>query len=410
MKKILIMMAAAVALISCGDKNPLLFDETKVRVYNDVNAEFDTMSYVVGMNLGLGMSLQNNSIDFDRNIVTNTILDEFSKETVDYDFLEENTRTMQRFQGEHLRPYNMAKRSRQFGSDTPDTLTLYNDEFTPESISRIYGYEYAYFMRRFDLPVNIHWVIKGINDSENVTKVDDIDSIMMVDAATARKYMNEYTSTSFLEHNTECTRRWLENVAQHEDVQMMVVEGDTLYYRIENPGNDLKPSGIHDTVSFDYDVYARNGRPVESLAQRIKSLKESLDRTRNNTQIDSATRALLVNQIEEQLYTSENLRIPLKQATIKGARYAMQQIGVGGSMTMWLPSSLAYGSRGNRAVAPNDGIIMHVTLTDVVNVDPSETGEIITPGKAKITTLPTPSKTTPIVPSPGTVTPQPTEE
>jgi hypothetical protein len=88
----------------------------------------------------------------------------------------------------------------------------------------------------------------------------------------------------------------------------------------------------------------------------------------------------------------------------------MQQLGVGGSMTMWLPSSLAYGSRGNRAVAPNDGIIMHVTLTDVVNVDPSETGEIITPGKAKITTLPTPSKTTPIVPSPGTVTPQPTEE
>lgn len=410
MKKILIMMAAAVALISCGDKNPLLFDETEVRVYNDANAEFDTLSYVVGMNLGLGMSLQNKSIDFDRDIVTAAISDEFSKDKVDYDFLEENTRTMQRFQGEHLRPYNMAMRAHQRNPEATEAPTLYNDEFTPANISRIFGYEYAYFMRRFDLPVNIHWVIKGIYDSEAVTREADIDSIMMVDAATARNYMNEYTAVSFLKYNTECTRRWLNNVAKHEGVEMMVVEGDTLYYRIENPGSDLKPSGIHDTVSFDYEVYARSGRPVESLDRRIKSLNESLERTRNNSQIDSATRALLLNQIEEQLAVSENLRIPLKQASIKGARYAMQQLGVGGSMTMWLPSTLAYGSRGNRAVAPNDGIVMHVTLTDVVNVDPCEVDDFITPGKAKITTLPTRSKATPVVPSPGTVAPQSSNE
>ena len=190
----------------------------------------------------------------------------------------------------------------------------------------------------------------------------------------------------------------------------MVVEGDTLYYRIENPGNEVKPSGIHDTVSFNYDVYARNGRPVESLEKRIQSLRESLERTRNNSQLDSTTRVFLINQIEEQLAASENLRIPLKQASLKGARYAMQQLGVGGSMTMWLPSSLAYGSRGNRAVAPNDGIIMHVTLTDVVNCNPCETDDFISPGQAKITTLPTRNKTNPIVPSPSTVTPQPTNE
>lgn len=413
MKKIIMVMAAAAVLASCGEKTPMYFDDTQLRIYNDTAAEFDTLSYAVGMNLGLGMSLQRTEIEFDRDLIIDVMSEQLINNNLDYNFLDENASELSRFQAENSRPYHMAKQAQRFSKDTTELPSLYDEKYTKERVCEMYAYDYVNFMQRLDYPVNLHWVIKAIRDSEAVTKDAEIDSIMDVKADDVRRHLMTYTNKDFPAYNEECTRRWLAGVAQQKDIEMMVVEGDTLYYRINNPGSEIKPTSIHDTVAFNYDVYTRKGRLVESLDKRINDLSKRLNelRTEENP-VDSASQNFLIQRVEEQLNNAMNLRIPLKQANIKGARYALQNLGEGGSMTIWIPSSLAYGSRGNRAVAPSDGIVMNVTLKSVTVVEQGDEN-LIAPGKGQVHVMPTPSKTRPVVPSPGTVVPvkaQPTPE
>lgn len=407
MKKILILAIAAVVLVSCGESKPMYFDETKQRMYIDTNAEFDTLSYVVGMNFGVGMSLQPSDIEYNRDIIAETLTTEFSKESVDYAFLEENSRLITRYQNEYARPYHMAKQQNGLKPMTTDGPVLYDEEYTKERVSEIYGTDYANYIRKYDFPVNIHWVIKAIYDAEAVTESSDVDSVMMLNTEVARSYMMRYTSQEHPEYNEMCTRRWLARVATQENVEMMVVEGDTLYYRINNPGNEIKPHGILDTVAFTYNVYTRSGRVVESLEERIKLIRENLNRALAEENIlDSTSHKFYIDHLTKQLDMAQNLRVPLRQASIKGARYALQQIGEGGNITMWLPASLAYGARGNRAVSPNDGVVMEVTLKSVTHATlEEENGEgAPEPGKARIQAIPG-SRALPMEPSPRTVTP-----
>jgi hypothetical protein len=53
---------------------------------------------------------------------------------------------------------------------------------------------------------------------------------------------------------------------------------------------------------------------------------------------------------------------------IDGAKQALQLIGEGGNITVWLPASLGYGERGNRYAHPNEALVLNITLVDVKHV------------------------------------------
>ena len=54
MKKILFSVVALAMLTACGGGDrQMYFDNDSSRTFNDPNAEFDTLSYAVGMNIGL---------------------------------------------------------------------------------------------------------------------------------------------------------------------------------------------------------------------------------------------------------------------------------------------------------------------------------------------------------------------
>ena len=57
-----------------------------------------------------------------------------------------------------------------------------------------------------------------------------------------------------------------------------------------------------------------------------------------------------MSRLEKQLADIENLEVVLDRAIIKGSQYGVKNIGEGGQITLWLPASLAYGDKGNRAV------------------------------------------------------------
>ena len=144
MKKILFSAIALVMLTACGGGDrQMYFDSNASRIYNDPNAEFDTLSYAVGMNVGLSLKLQNGDFELINDLIMETLEEELNKTEVDYDAVNANSRMMSRFSSERSRPYAMAKRMNAFvQTDRPDTLTLpelYNEEFTREGMSECIG-------------------------------------------------------------------------------------------------------------------------------------------------------------------------------------------------------------------------------------------------------------------------------
>lgn len=405
MKKIFIAALSLVALVSCGGGNQMYFDNEQLRSYNDPNGEFDTLSYAVGMNVGLGLEIQNAHLDLQSDVVIATINEELAKSVPDYDLVMENNELMSRFSTECSRPYQMAKRSQAFiKTDRPDTLTLpeiYNEEFTPEKVSKMFGRDVANYVRRLAFPLNTYWMFKAMEDAATVESPNQIDSLMSIPGAMVRKVMSAYVAEDWTKYNLERTTTWLENVAKHNGVNAMEVEGNTLYYRVDVAGGELHPQNMCDTVAFSYEVYTRSGFPVESTAKRLEDMRKMLEETKTKMLFtDSVARQQRIDKIEEQIRKTENLRIPLSNSMITGAQYALKNVGKGGEITIWMPAALAYGERGNRVVGPNDGIVMHIKLHDVVTVDPEAipavapmkperpTKQVLQPGESKITVLP----------------------
>ena len=329
MKKILIAALSLVTLASCGggDKQ-MYFDNDMSRIYNDPTAEMDTLSYAVGMNVGLGLSLQNEHLNLQNDIVLATLDAELSKSKMDNAMLEENSKLMSRFNTELSRPYMMAKRTQA-------------------------------------LPVNTFWVFKAMEDATMVDSPKNIDSLMAISGSDVRTYMSNYATKDWAEYNLKRTAEWLDGVAKGDDVHSMMVEGDKLYYRVDKAGHGIRPVDIRDTVALSYEVFTRTGRPVESTAKRLEDMRNTLEQTREMKFVDEAQRDARIKQIEDQIEKVENLRIPLENFIIKGVQYAMKHVSEGGEITLWMPASLAYGERGNRAVGPNDGIVMRVKLKEV---------------------------------------------
>ena len=83
MKKILFFVVVAVAFASCSAKttneNAYYFDEVVSRLYNDPNAEMDTLSYAAGMNVGLVISLQNADFELDTEAIIKLLDKELKK-------------------------------------------------------------------------------------------------------------------------------------------------------------------------------------------------------------------------------------------------------------------------------------------------------------------------------------------
>ena len=192
----------------------------------------------------------------------------------------------------------------------------------------------------------------------------------------------------------EQSYKWLENVAQQKDFHPMIVVGLTLYYRVDKAGNGVKPRSLKDTVSFSYDVYTQRGELVESLEERVATIRAALDKAlADTTATNKEMQAKRISTLQTQLEQNENLTVVLERAMIKGSQYGMQKVGEGGDITLWIPASLAYGAKGNKLVAPNEGIVMTIHLKSVVYgpTDEELEAKSVVDGLKKMSKKPNPS-------------------
>lgn len=369
MKKIFCAIIVAASVLSCSKAdNSMYFDASDNRVYDDATAEFDTLSYAVGMNLGLGLRYQPSGMTFNYEVLMDAICDELAKDVFDYDAIDANKELIKRFSSECLQPFALANMKKNTGAGLiadGASKQLFNEEFTEDRVSEMFGRDMANYIHTAAYPINLHWMRAAIDEASKAEGNEIHDSLMRLTVLQMRGSLQKYHTRIHPEYIVEASREWLKSVAAQPDVKTMVIdEFDTLYYRVNKSGNDVKPRGLHDTIAFSYDLYTRSGRLIESHSKRANMIREALEEAKADTVQDDRQLAR-IKQLTDQLENVENLRVPVSKALLKGLQYGVQNIGEGGEITIWMPASLAFGERGNRVVHGHDAVVMNVTLKSV---------------------------------------------
>lgn len=329
MKRVFLLAAVAAATLatSCG---------------SSFSRGIDTLSYCVGVNVGMSMRFGMEGMDVDRDIVVNTMEDFYKNGSLEDPKVMENRQKMMEFQYGRYMQYLHAKRMQDMvKTDRPDTLeplpALYDDVFTRESVSEMIGLDFGAMAKGLNEKVDIKTLVMAIDDCQALESVEQADTLLRLSEAQMRDFTQRYVAEQqrkaqeerekALKENTELSAKWLEEVAKEEGVQKTE---SGLLYRIDRQGSEVKATKDEDVVLVHYEGKTRNGNIFDSSYERNEPISFGL------------------NQV------------------IKGWTEGMKLVGEGGQITLWIPSELAYGERGAGAdIGPNEALTFKVELLEV---------------------------------------------
>ena len=387
------MLAAVAGLVACGGNN-YYFDKVENKTYNDPTAELDSLSYALGTSLGLGLNFNQGFMGEDVTPLKEAISAELATSDIDQEKVVNNREWITRFNNERLRPYRMAKQLKMFTKDTTALPEIFNEEFTKERVMTALGHDMGNFLRNSGAQLNMHWLFSAMDEAMLVPENVILDSLFKIPAMDMQRLTSDYFNNKLPELTHKHATQWLKSISERSGVWPLAVKEDTLYYRIIDAGNDHRVKSEKDSVTFYYEVYTRTGGLVESTSQRLTLMRDALDKVNADTTLKADVRAKRVADIEAEIAKAERPTTPLNQFRIAGAIEALKLIGEGGEMIMWIPSSLAYGARGNRQVNPHEAIVMHVRLERVAEaplIKPISKKEMMRPER--------PLKPTPLKPT-----------
>ena len=330
MKKLFVFLAgAAVALsatscASLGGKN------------------IDSLSYAVGADMGQSLVFGMKDFNLDNDIVVENIKSFYK----DGDILGEDIKAvrekMMEFQYTLLMPYMNAKRMNDFvQTDCPDTLPalpeLYNETFTRELVSEMMGKNMGAAIKSLQEEVNMRDVLRAIDDVKTLNGPEEADSLLRMTGEQIRNTFTQYTQRmqakaqaereKAMAENAEASAKWLAEVEAMEGVKK--TESGILY-RIDREGSEVMATEDTDVVLVNYEGKTSDGEVFDSSYER-----------------------------------GEPISFPLNRV-IKGWTEGMKLVGVGGQITLWIPSELAYGERGAGAnIGPNQALEFKVELLEV---------------------------------------------
>ena len=334
MKKVLTfvaVVAASLSVAACGSNNA---------------KEIDSLSYAIGADLGLNLSLGMKDMDLDREIVLANIKEFYKTGDVMGEDIREVRGQMMQYQYTVLMPYMYAKRSQDMiETDQPDTLPalpeLFNEEFTREGVSAMMGKNMGAAVKGVDAEINIKDVFRAIDDAAKVEDPAHIDSLMRMTQAQMqnafRRHAEEARAKAEAERekalveNAEESAKWLAEIEKQEGVQKTE---SGLLYRIDREGEGVQATLDTDVVLVNYEGKTRDGKVFDSSYER-----------------------------------EEPISFPLN-GVIKGWTEGMKLVKAGGQITLWIPSELAYGERGAGSdIGPNQALEFKVEL---IEVNPAE--------------------------------------
>ena len=330
MKKVLTFVAVAAAslsVVACGNNN---------------GKEIDSLSYAIGADIGLNLSLGMKDMDLDREVVLANIKEFYKNGDVMGDEIKDVRSKMMEYQYSLLMPYMYAKRSQDLiQTDQPDTLpalpALFNEDFTREGVSAMMGKNMGAAVKGVDAEINMKDVFRAIEDASKIEDPAHIDSLMRMTQAqmndTFRRHAEEARAKAEAERekamveNAEESAKWLAEIEKQEGVQKTE---SGLLYRIDREGEGAQATLDTDVVLVNYEGKTRDGKVFDSSYER-----------------------------------EEPISFPLN-GVIKGWTEGMKLVKAGGQITLWIPSELAYGENGAGSdIGPNEALEFKVELLEV---------------------------------------------
>lgn len=339
MKKILIaVIACATAFTACDNKGAS-------NITKGSESQMDTLSYYLGTNIGQGVSTQMNDIEFNYAIMEEGIADgafDRAKQT-------------QQEAIELLRDYFTnrlnARRSEnaKIEADTTseaELLPLFASKEECDSVSYAFGNDIGCNLRSSKLPLQVLWVVKGIQDGRNPE--------VELDPAAIQTYLQHYFTVVRPAQEMEKSAAWLAKMEKKSGVQK--TESGLLYKVVKAGDMSLAATDDRDVVKVHYTGRLMDGTVFDSskFENRTKEQQDAM-REWEPGLFDENGNIKEENPVELQL-----------NRVIKGWTEGMKLVGPGGKIILYIPSELAYGQRGaGRDIGPNAALEFEVELFEV---------------------------------------------
>ena len=330
MKKVLTfaaIIAASLSVVACGSNN---------------GKQIDSLSYAIGADLGLNLSLGMKDFDLDREVVIANIQEFYKSGDVEGEEIAEVRNKYMQYQYTVLMPYMYAKRAQDMiGSDQPDTLPalpeLYNEEFTREAVSEMIGKNMGAAVKSVEADINMKHVLMAIEDAKAIEEPVHIDSLMRMTQDQMQSVFQRHAENmrakaeaeraKALEENAKLSKEWLAEIEKQEGVQKTE---SGLLYRVDREGEGAQPTEDTDVVLVNYEGKNRAGDVFDSSYERGEAISFPLNRV------------------------------------ISGWTEGLKLVKVGGQITLWIPSELAYGENGAGAnIGPNEALEFKVELLEI---------------------------------------------
>ena len=195
-------------------------------------------------------------------------------------------------------------------------------EDSADSLSYVVGMNIAYNIMQMDTTMRADAVMAGIEDVLKSTELMSFDD--------GRMFLLSYMNYDVYERVRKYEEQYLSDLAASDNAVVRATSG--LTYKVGELGDmGLTINSDRDTVAFTYRVTNMAGKEVDRAEERADTLRTQVGRLQS------------------------------------GLREGVKLIGQGGKVTLWIPSSMAYGSQGDeeKEIEPNEMLRYELNIVEV---------------------------------------------
>ena len=195
-------------------------------------------------------------------------------------------------------------------------------EDSADSLSYVVGMNIAYNIMQMDSTMRADAVMAGIEDVLKGTELMSFDD--------GRMFLLSYMNYDVYERVRKFEEQYLADLAASDNAVVRANSG--LTYKVGELGDmGQMISSDRDTVAFTYRVTNMAGKEVDRAEERADTLRTQVGRLQD------------------------------------GLREGVKLIGQGGKITLWIPSSMAYGSQGDeqKEIEPNEMLRYELNIVEV---------------------------------------------
>ena len=195
-------------------------------------------------------------------------------------------------------------------------------EDSADSLSYVVGMNIAYNIMQMDTTMRADAVMAGIEDVLKGGELMSFDD--------GRMFLLSYMNYDVYERVRKYEEQYLSDLAASDNAVVRATSG--LTYKVDELGDmGLTINSDRDTVAFTYRVTNMAGKEVDRAEERADTLRTQVGRLQD------------------------------------GLKEGVKLIGQGGKVTLWIPSSMAYGSQGDeeKEIEPNEMLRYELNIVEV---------------------------------------------